>query len=95
MKTSFILTIKNHTMFVAIAKNNEGYQELNTFLSAHLHEEKDREIERMKKKKEKEVRLNAYEAGQLLIKKIRFCMRLRNSAPCIRDARAAVRRMQG
>ncbi len=26
--------------FVGIAKNNEGYQELNTFLSKHLHEEK-------------------------------------------------------
>ncbi len=27
--------------FIGIAKNNEGYQELNTFLSAHLHEEKE------------------------------------------------------
>ncbi|MGI9546203.1 MAG: PHP domain-containing protein, partial [Flavobacteriaceae bacterium] len=27
--------------FVGIAKNNKGYQELNTFLSAHLHEEKE------------------------------------------------------
>jgi DNA polymerase-3 subunit alpha len=27
--------------FVGIAKNNEGYQELNAFLSEHLHEEKE------------------------------------------------------
>ncbi|MGB5268972.1 DNA polymerase III subunit alpha [Eudoraea sp.] len=27
--------------FVGIAKNNEGYKELNTFLSVHLHEEKE------------------------------------------------------
>ncbi|MBT8185253.1 MAG: PHP domain-containing protein, partial [Eudoraea sp.] len=27
--------------FVGIAKNNEGYQELNAFLSYHLHEEKE------------------------------------------------------
>ena len=27
--------------FVGIAKNNEGYQELNEFLSKHLHEEKE------------------------------------------------------
>lgn len=27
--------------YVGIAKNNAGYQELNTFLSAHLHEEKE------------------------------------------------------
>src|SRR5210317_1741190 len=27
--------------FVGIAKNNDGYQELNAFLSTHLHEEKE------------------------------------------------------
>lgn len=27
--------------FIGIAKNNEGYQELNTFLSHHLHEQKE------------------------------------------------------
>lgn len=27
--------------FVGVAKNNEGYQELNTFLSQHLHDKKD------------------------------------------------------